>query len=209
MNVFSVESLMDEAAIAAGADPVEYRLRYIEDPRAKEVIAMTAERFGWSKDKLPKGRGRGFAYARYRNSSSYVAVALEVEVDPSSGSVRIPRIVSAVDSGTAVSPDGVRNQIEGGIMQSISWTLFEQVGFDKTRVTSRDWTSYPILRFSEMPESVEVHVINRPGQPLLGAGEASQGPAAGALANAIAQATGARLRDLPLTRDKIKAVMRA
>jgi len=209
MNVFSVESLMDEVAAAAGVDPVEYRLRYLDDPRAKDVIASVVEHFGWTKDKLPKGRGRGFAYARYRNSSSYVAVATEVEIDAVSGAVRIPRIVAAVDSGTAVSPDGVKNQIEGGIIQSASWTLYEQVGFDKTRITSRDWASYPIMRFSAMPESVDVHVINRPGQPLLGAGEASQGPAAAALANAIAQATGKRLRDLPLTRDKIKAVMGA
>jgi nicotinate dehydrogenase subunit B len=209
MNVFSVESLMDEVAAAAGADPVEYRLRYLDDPRARDVITMTAERFGWSKDKLPKGRGRGFAYARYRNSSSYVAVAMEVEIDPASGEVRIPRVVSSVDSGTAVSPDGVRNQIEGGIIQSASWTLYEQVRFDKAGVTSRDWMSYPVMRFAAMPESLEVHVINRPGQPLLGAGEASQGPAAAALANAIAQATGTRLRDLPLTRDKVKAAIGA
>jgi CO/xanthine dehydrogenase Mo-binding subunit len=207
MNVFSIESLMDELAAAAGADPVEYRLRYLEDPRAKDVIKMTAERFGWKTDKLPKGQGRGFAYARYRNSSSYVAVAAEVEVDQATGAVRIPRVVAAADSGQAVSPDGIRNQIEGGILQSASWTLYEQVGFDKTRVTSRDWASYPILRFSAVPESLEVHVIDRPGQPFLGAGEASQGPAGAAIANAIAQAVGARLRDLPLTRDKVKAAM--
>jgi CO/xanthine dehydrogenase Mo-binding subunit len=209
MNVFSIESLMDELAAAAGADPVEYRLRYLEDPRAQDVIKMTAERFGWKTDKLPKGRGRGFAYARYRNSSSYVAVAAEVEVDQATGAVRIPRVVAAADSGQVVSPDGIRNQIEGGILQSASWTLYEQVGFDKTRVTSRDWASYPILRFSAVPESVEVHVIDRPGQPFLGAGEASQGPAAAAIANAIAQAVGARLRDLPLTRERIKAAMGA
>ena len=209
MNVFSIESLMDELAAAAGADPVEFRLRYLEDVRAKDVVKMTAERFGWNTDKLPKGRGRGFAYARYRNSSSYVAVALEAEVEPSTGVVRIPRVVSVADSGQAVSPDGIRNQIEGGILQSISWTLHEQVGFDHTRVTSRDWDSYPILRFSDVPENIEVHVIDRPGQPLLGVGEASQGPAAGAIANAIAQATGARLRELPLTRDKVKAAMEA
>jgi nicotinate dehydrogenase subunit B len=209
MNVFSIESLMDELAAAAGADPVEFRLRYLEDPRAKDVVKMTAERFGWNADKLPKGRGRGFGYARYRNSSSYVAVALEVEVEPSTGVVRVPRVISVADSGQAVSPDGIRNQIEGGILQSISWTLYEQVGFDQTRVTSRDWGSYPILRFSEMPENIEVHVIDRPGQPLLGAGEASQGPAAGAIANAIAQATGARMRELPLTRDKVKAATKA
>jgi nicotinate dehydrogenase subunit B len=209
MNVFSIESVMDEVAAAAGADPVEFRLRYLEDPRAKDVVKMTAERFGWNNDKLPKGRGRGFAYARYRNSSTYVAVAAEVEVEPSSGAVRIPRVVATADSGQAVSPDGIRNQIEGGILQSASWTLLEQVGFDKTGVTSRDWSSYPILRFPEMPESVEVHVIDRPGQPFLGAGEASQGPAAAAIANALAQATGTRLRDLPLTRERVKAAMRA
>ena len=132
-----------------------------------------------------------------------------MEVEPSTGVVRVPRVVSVADSGQAVSPDGIRNQIEGGILQSISWTLYEQVGFDQTRVTSRDWGSYPILRFSDMPENVEVHVVDRPGQPLLGTGEASQGPAAGAIANAIAQATGARLRELPLTRDKVKAAMEA
>ena len=209
MNVFSIESLMDEIVAAAGADPVEYRLRYLEDPRAKDVVKLTAEKFGWKNDKLPKGKGRGFAYARYRNSSSYVAVATEVEIDPASGAVRIPRVVAACDSGQAVSPDGIRNQIEGGIIQSASWTLFEQVGFDKTRVTSRDWASYPIMRFSETPESLEVHVIDRPGQPFLGAGEASQGPAGAAIANAIAQATGTRLRDLPLTRERIKAAMGA
>jgi nicotinate dehydrogenase subunit B len=123
--------------------------------------------------------------------------------------VRIPRVVATADSGQAVSPNGIRNQIEGGILQSASWTLREQVGFDKTRVTSRDWSSYPILRFSEMPESVEVHVIDRPGQPFLGTGEASQGPTAAAIANALAQATGTRLRELPLNRDKVKAAMGA
>jgi CO/xanthine dehydrogenase Mo-binding subunit len=209
MNVFSIESLMDELAAAAGADPVEYRLRYLEDPRAKDVINQTAERFGWKGDKLPKGRGRGFAYARYRNSSSYVAVAAEVEVEQATGAVRVQRVVATADSGQAVSPDGIRNQIEGGILQSASWTLYEQVGFDKTRVTSRDWGSYPILRFSGVPDSVDVHVIDRPGQPFLGAGEAAQGPAAAAIANAVAQAIGARLRDLPLTRDRVKAAMQS
>jgi CO/xanthine dehydrogenase Mo-binding subunit len=209
MNVFSVESLMDELALAAGADPVEFRLRYLDDPRAKEVIQTTADRFGWSRENLPKGRGRGFAYSRYRNSSSYVAVAAEVEVERETGAVRLLRVVSAADSGQAVSPDGIRNQIEGGIIQSASWTLYEQVGFDNTRVTSRDWGSYPILRFSAVPESVEVHVIDRPGQPFLGAGEASQGPAAAAIANAVANASGGRVRDLPFTRERVKAAMQS
>jgi CO/xanthine dehydrogenase Mo-binding subunit len=207
MNVFSVESFMDELAVSAGADPVEFRLRYIDEPRARDVIKMAAERFGWVKEKLPKGRGRGFAYARYKNSATYVALAVEVAVERETGAVQLLRVVAASDSGQAVNPDGIRNQIEGGILQSASWTLFEQVGFDKTRITSRDWSTYPIMRFSAVPETVEVHVIDRPGQPFLGAGEASQGPMAAAIANAVADATGVRIRDLPLTRDRVKAAI--
>jgi CO/xanthine dehydrogenase Mo-binding subunit len=209
MNVFSVESLMDELAAAAGADPVEFRLRYLDDPRALDVIRLAAERFGWSKEKLPQGRGRGFAYARYKNSATYVALATEVEVARDTGAIKVLRVVAATDSGQAVNPDGIRNQIEGGILQSASWTLYESVGFDKTRITSRDWRSYPILRFAAVPETVEVHVIDRPGQPFLGAGEASQGPMAAAIANAVADATGARIRDLPLTPDRVKAAIGA
>lgn len=209
MNVFSIESLMDELAAAANVDPVEFRLRYLDDPRARDVVKMASERFGWSQEKLPKGHGRGFAYARYKNSATYVALATEVEVERETGAIRLLRVVAATDSGQAVNPDGIRNQIEGGILQSASWTLYEQVGFDKTRITSRDWKSYPILRFSTVPESVEVHVIDRPGQPFLGAGEASQGPMAAAIANAVANATGARIRDLPLTPERVKAAMGA
>jgi CO/xanthine dehydrogenase Mo-binding subunit len=209
MNVFSVESFMDELAVAAGVDPVAYRLRYLDDPRAIDVIKTAAERFGWSQGKLPAGRGRGFAYARYKNSATYVALAVEVEVERESGAVRVLRVVAAADSGQAVNPDGIRNQIEGGILQSASWTLYESVGFDKTRVTSRDWSGYPILRFSAVPESVDVHVIDRPGQSFLGAGEASQGPTAAAIANAVANATGARIRELPLTADRVKAAIGA
>jgi CO/xanthine dehydrogenase Mo-binding subunit len=209
MNVFSVESLMDELAAAAGADPVEFRLRYLDDPRALDVIRLAAERFGWSKEKMLQGRGRGFAYARYKNSATYVALATEVEVARDTGAIKVLRVVAATDSGQAVNPDGIRNQIEGGILQSASWTLYESVGFDKTRITSRDWRSYPILRFAAVPETVEVHVIDRPGQPFLGAGEASQGPMAAAIANAVADATGARIRDLPLTPDRVKAALGA
>jgi CO/xanthine dehydrogenase Mo-binding subunit len=209
MNVFSVESLMDELAAAAGSDPVEFRLRYLDDPRALDVIHLAAERFGWSKEKLPQGRGRGFAYARYKNSATYVALATEVEVARDTGAIKVLRVVAATDSGQAVNPDGIRNQMEGGILQSASWTLYESVGFDKTRITSRDWRSYPILRFAAVPETIEVHVIDRPGQPFLGAGEASQGPMAAAIANAVADATGARIRDLPLTPDRVKAALGA
>ncbi len=204
-NVFAAESFMDELALAAKADPIDFRLRHIEDPRARDVISACAERFGWSQYKRQRNRGRGFGYSRYKNLAAYCAVAVEVEVDRESGLVRPLRAVAAIDSGEAVNPDGIRNQTEGGIIQSISWTLYEAVAFDRTRVTSKDWSTYPILRFSNVPESVDVHVITRPGMPFLGTGEAAQGPTAAAIANAVADAIGARIRDLPLTRTRVKA----
>ena len=207
-NVFATESFMDELAAAAKADAVEFRLRHMQDERARAVINACAERFGWSQFKRARGRGRGFAYARYKNLAAYCAVAIEVEVERESGHVRPLRAVAAIDSGEAVNPDGIRNQTEGGIIQSISWTLYEAVTFDRTRVTSRDWSTYPILRFSNVPESIEVHIITRPGAPFLGTGEAAQGPAAAALANAVADAIGVRIRDLPLTRASVKAAAR-
>jgi nicotinate dehydrogenase subunit B len=123
------------------------------------------------------------------------------------GAVRVLRFVAANDSGEIVNPDGIRNQIEGGIVQSTSWTLREAVAFDDTRVTRRDWSTYPILRFPDVPERVEVHLIDRPGQPFLGTGEAAQGPAAAALANALADATGVRVRELPFTPKRVKAAI--
>jgi CO/xanthine dehydrogenase Mo-binding subunit len=132
---------------------------------------------------------------------------MEVEVARDTGRTRVIRVVAAVDSGQVVNPDGLINQIEGGIIQSMSWTLYERVTFDDTRITSIDWSTYPILRFGAVPDSLDVHILDRPGQPFLGSGEAAQGPAAAALANAIANATGARLRDLPLTRERVKTAM--
>jgi CO/xanthine dehydrogenase Mo-binding subunit len=208
MNVFSIESFMDELAQAAGSDPVEFRLKHLEDERARAVVTTAAERFGWSQ-RLATGHGRGFAFARYKNLAAYCAVAIESEVTPETGRARAVRAVAAVDAGQVINPDGLVNQIEGGIIQSISWTLYEQVTFDERRITSIDWSTYPILRFNAVPDSVEVHVLDRPGQPFLGVGEATQGPAAAALANAIADASGARLRDLPLTRERIKAAIAA
>ena len=207
MNIFSIESFIDELAQAAQADPVEFRLRHLDDPRAREVITTAAERFGWANYKNDEGRGRGFAFARYKNLAAYMALAVEIELDRESGRVRLRRAIAAVDSGEAVNPDGIKNQIEGGILQSASWTLYESVAFDRTRITSRDWGSYPILRFSAVPDEVEVHVIDRPGMPFLGTGEASQGPTAAAIANAIADATGVRLRDIPLTATRVKAAV--
>jgi nicotinate dehydrogenase subunit B len=210
MNVFSIESFMDELAEASASDPVEFRLKHLVDERARAVVTAAAERFGWSRsERLLPGHGRGFAFARYKNLAAYCAVGMEVEVARDSGRARAIRVVAAVDSGQVVNPDGLINQIEGGIIQSISWTLYERVTFDDKRITSIDWSTYPILRFNAVPESLEVHILDRPGQPFLGSGEAAQGPAAAALANAIANATGRRLRDLPLTRERIKAALPA
>jgi nicotinate dehydrogenase subunit B len=204
-NVFSIESFIDELAELAGADPIEFRLKHLDDPRGRDVIAKAAERFGWQKgQRPPRNRGYGFAFARYKNLAAYCAVASEVEVNRQSGRPRLVRAVAAVDSGQVVNPDGLINQIEGAILQSMSWTLYEAVTFDDTRITSIDWQTYPILRFNSVPDRIDVHIINRPGQPFLGSGETGQGPAAASIANAIANATGKRLRDLPLTRKKIK-----
>ncbi|WP_411034057.1 molybdopterin cofactor-binding domain-containing protein [Shinella sp. BYT-45] len=205
-NTFANESAMDELALMAGADPVEFRLRHLDDARARTVVELAAERFGWAGPGLPQNHGRGFAFARYKNLAAYLAVALEVEVEPETGRVRVVRAVSAIDSGEIVNPDGIRNQTEGGILQSISWTLYEQVTFDRTRITSADWSSYPILRFASVPDSVEVHIVERPGEPFLGTGEAAQGPTAAAVGNAIRNATGRRLYDLPLTRERVRGL---
>jgi CO/xanthine dehydrogenase Mo-binding subunit len=204
-NVFSIESFMDELADLAGADPVEFRLKHLEDKRGRDVVNKAAEGFGWKKgQKAPQGRGYGFAFARYKNLAAYCAIATEVEVNAETGHPRLVRAVAAIDSGQAVNPDGLTNQIEGAIMQSMSWTLYESVTFDDTRITSIDWQTYPILRFNSVPDSIVVHIINRPGLPFLGSGETGQGPAAASIANAITSATGKRLRNLPLTRKRIK-----
>jgi nicotinate dehydrogenase subunit B len=206
MNVFAIESFMDELARTAGADPVAFRLAHLQDDRARQVIEMAADRFGWSKRGTGgNGRGAGFAFARYKNLAAYCAVALEVVIERDSGRIEIPRVTAVVDSGEAVNPDGIRNQIEGGIVQSLSWTIHEEVTFDSAHRLSFDWSAYPIARFTDLPGRIDVHVIDRPRQPFLGTGEASQGPASAALANAVADALGQRLRDMPLSPERIKA----
>ena len=170
-------------------------------------MTLAAERFGWGKRIIAPNHGVGFAFARYKNLASYCAVACEVAVEPDTGDIRLLHATAAIDSGEIVNPDGIRNQTEGGILQSMSWTLFEAVQFNRTRVTSADWATYPILRFAHVPDSIQVHVIPRPGQPFLGAGEAAQGPAAGALSNAVANAIGTRIRDIPFTRARVKAAI--
>ena len=206
-NVFAIESSMDELAVKANVDPVAFRLTHLEDPRARAVVQAAADQFGWSKGAPGADRGRGFAFARYKNVAAYLAIAVEVEIERETGRTRLVRAVSAIDSGQAVNPNGIINQTEGGILQAMSWTLYEAVTFDRTRITSVDWASYPILRFASVPDSVEVHVMDRPGQPFLGTGEAAHGPTVAAIANAIRQVTGKRLYDLPLTRQRVKAAI--
>ena len=202
-NVFAIESFMDELATAAHVDPLTYRLRFLKDERARDVLQKAADQFGWNSWKKTPNRGRGIGFARYKNIAGYCAVALEVEVNPRNGRIRVLRAVASADSGHIVNPDGVSNQIEGGLIQSLSWSLKEEVKFDDTQILSTDWSSYPILTFSEIPP-VEVVLINRPGAPFLGTGEASQGPTSAALANAVFEATGVRFRQLPFTPERIK-----
>lgn len=204
-NVFATESFMDELAHAANADPVDFRLRQLRDERARAVILRAAERFGWSEHSRPPHHGRGIGFARYKNLATYCAVCLEVVVDPRSHIIRAVRAVMAADAGEVVNPDGLINQLEGGLIQSLSWSLKEAVRYDAQRIRSRDWSTYPILTFSEVP-GVEVELIDRPGEPFLGAGEAAQGPTVAALANAVFDATGLRIRELPLTPERLASM---
>ena len=207
-NVMAVEQFIDELAVKAGADPLEYRLRYLKDERMREALIRCAEAFGWDNWKKRPNTGRGIAIARYKNYAAITAVAMEVQITPRNGLVRVTRAVASNDGGHIVSPDGIINQVEGGLIQSISWTLKEEVKFDKTRVLSSDWASYPILGFTEVPP-VETVLIDRQGEPYLGNGESSQGPSGAALANAIADAIGTRMRDVPFTPDRVKAAIEA
>ena len=213
-NVFAVESFTDELAAATRTDPVEFRRTRLTDPRALDVLAKAADAIGWRPRPSPNPQprqgnvlvGRGIAYMRYKQAENYVAMAMEVGVDPSTGSIQVRRVTCAHDCGLIVNPDALKNQIEGCIVQTISRTLHEEVTFDRTRVTSIDWASYPILRFPQAPQ-VDVILINRPDQPLLGAGEAATTPVAAALANAVFDATGVRLRRVPFTVERVKAAL--
>jgi nicotinate dehydrogenase subunit B len=208
LNVFAIESFMDELAHAAGTDPISFRLRHLRDPRARDVVRLAAERFGWDRAaSRTADEGWGFAFARYKNLGAYCAIALSLDVERDTGRIRLGRVVAAVDSGQPINPDGIRNQIEGAIVQAASWTLYEAVRYDRRHITSQDWSMYPILRFPAAPASVEVHVMPRSGQPFLGTGEAGQGPTAAAIANALYNATGARMRDLPFAPDRVKAAI--
>jgi CO/xanthine dehydrogenase Mo-binding subunit len=203
-NVFAIESFMDELAHMAGVDAVEFRLRHMKDARARAVIEAVAQKSGWTSAAAGDGkRGRGIGFARYKNLGCYVAVVVEVDVE---SEPRVTRAWAAVDVGLVVNPDGVINQIEGGIIQAASMTLKEAVTFDHERITSRSWDGYPVMKFSEAPE-VEVTLLNRVELPPVGAGEGATGPTAAAIANAVAAATGARVRDMPVTRERIIAAL--
>jgi CO/xanthine dehydrogenase Mo-binding subunit len=199
LNVFAIESFMDELAAAAGADPVEFRLAHLTDPRARQVLTEAARMAGWDTRGHRDGIGYGAGVARYKGGAGYCAAVAEVEADTD---IRVRRLWLAVDVGRVINPDGVINQVEGGAVQSASWTLREQVRFDRDRITSAAWDSYPILRFTEVPE-VMVRIVDASGEAETGAGELAQGPVAGAIGNAVAGAAGVRVRDLPLTREHV------
>jgi CO/xanthine dehydrogenase Mo-binding subunit len=198
-NVFAIESFMDELAAAAGADPVAFRLAHLSDPRARRVIEEVAAFSGWVSRPRRDGTGYGIGYARYKGTAGYCAAVAKVAADTD---VAVRRLWLAVDVGRVINPDGVRNQVEGGAVQSASWALRERVTFDQEKITSVNWDTYPILRFSEAPR-VAVRIVAAPDEPETGAGELAQGPVAGAIGNAVADAVGVRVRDLPLTRDQV------
>ncbi|MET0632226.1 MAG: molybdopterin cofactor-binding domain-containing protein, partial [Xanthobacteraceae bacterium] len=206
-NVFALESFMDELAAAAGADPVAFRLAHMKDPRARAVIEAVAKKAAWKEGEKGDGtRGRGIGFSKYKNLACYVAVIADVEIDRATGVVRVPRAFAAVDSGLIINPDGLSAQIEGGIVQSVSWTLKEEVRFDKNGILAIDFATYPILTMPEAPK-VAIELINRPTERPLGSGEGSQGPAVAAVANAFAHATGKRIRDLPFHPARVKATL--
>jgi CO/xanthine dehydrogenase Mo-binding subunit len=206
-NVFAIESFVDELALQLGEDPLAFRRRHLDDPRALAVLDEVVARSAWWGQRAgeTEGTGHGLAWARYKNSGAWCAVIARVRVDEQ---VRVLNLDLAVDVGMVVDLDGVINQIEGGAIQSTSWTIKEQVTFDREGATSVDWPTYPVLRFSEVPE-VRVHVIDRPEEPSLGAGEAAQGPVAAALANAVFNALGVRVRELPLSPDTLLRAIHA
>ena len=203
-NVFAIESFMDELALAAGADPVEFRLRHLKDPRGRAVIEKVAAMAKWKAGAKGDGtRGRGIGFARYKNGAGYMAMIADIEL---AETIRVTRVWGAVDVGQIINSDGLTNQIEGGIIQAVSFVLKEEVKYDRMRVTQQSWDDYPILSFTEVPE-VEVALINRPELPAVGAGEGTQGPVSAAVGNALFHAAGVRLRDMPFTRERLIAAM--
>jgi len=212
-NCFAVESFTDELAAAAGIDPIEFRLRSLNNPRGIELIRRVATMMKWQTRPSPGAdakaaiaRGRGMSYVHYKHNETFVAMGMEVAVERTSGSIKVERVCCAHDCGQIINPDGVRAQIEGGILQTISRVLLEEVKFDRSHVLSVDWSSYPILRFSDVPK-LEIDLVDRPNEPPVGAGEAASTTVGAALANAVYDATGARLRTVPFTPERVKAAL--
>ncbi|OCP20920.1 MULTISPECIES: molybdopterin cofactor-binding domain-containing protein [unclassified Ensifer] len=204
LNVFAIESAMDELAEIAAADPLEFRLRHLRDQRCRAVLEGAAKMSGWPGSRLAgEGQALGIGVARYKNKGAWLAAVAEVTVDEA---VRVERLWLCVDAGLLINPEGARNQIEGGAIQAISWTLKEAISLENDRVPALDWQSYPILRFSDVPQIETRFIVDR-GSPPLGAGEASQGPVAAAIGNAASRALGVRLRDLPLTRERLIQIL--
>jgi CO/xanthine dehydrogenase Mo-binding subunit len=203
-NVYALECFMDELAERAGVDPVAYRLSLLSDPRARRLIENVADRCGWAaRGPVGTGRGLGLAWSRYKNKAAYACVAVELEVDQD---IVLRRVWCAADAGLVINPDGARNQLEGGIVHAASMTLKEQVTLDGEGITSLDWSTYPIMRFSEVPE-IDAVIVDKPDMPTLGMGECTFGPTAAAIGNAVAHALGVRIRDMPLTRERIAAAL--
>jgi CO/xanthine dehydrogenase Mo-binding subunit len=194
-NIFAIESFVEELAEIAGIHPLEFRIRHLKDERAIQVIKVLQDAI--EADNNQTGAGLGYGFSRYKNTAAYCAVATHLQVDLENKSILLLKMWAVLDAGEAINIDGLKNQTSGGMIQSASWTLREEVQFDPHEIISRDWTRYPILRYPEIPQT-EVIIINHPELPPLGAGEAAQGPAAASIANAIYSACGKRVRDLPI-----------
>jgi len=211
-NAFANEAFVDELAAAAGADPLNFRLDHLDDERAIAVLEEVARLSNWEKRPSPSpdrsdAIGRGLAFVQYANYSAYVAMVIEVGVDRASGKVRTRRVWVAHDCGLIVNPDGVRNQIEGNVIQTLSRALFEELHFDESGLNAADWVEYPIMSLADAPQEVVISLISRPDQESLGAGEPAASPVFAALANAIFDATGVRLRRIPFTPDRVKQAL--
>jgi CO/xanthine dehydrogenase Mo-binding subunit len=206
-NVFAIESMMDELAEAAGADPLEFRLRHLTEPRGRRVLEAVARLSGWNRSRPAGGEGLGWglAFARYKNTGGYAAIVAEAAAEDEA---RITRVWCAADLGRVITRNGALNQIEGGIVQSLSWALYEAAPLGPRGVEARTWKDYPILRFSQTPR-ITVELVDARDEPPLGAGEVVQGAATAAAANAVAHALGVRVRRLPLSRDHIVAALSA
>jgi CO/xanthine dehydrogenase Mo-binding subunit len=213
-NTFAVESFIDELAVAAGRDPLEFRLAHIKDEFGANLMKRVAERMDWKPRPSPNRDnrggaamiGRGLAYVWYKHMDNRLALGLEVSVDRATGKVRVTRICCAVEMGLMINPDAVRAQTEGNILQAVSRTLHEEVVFDQSRVTSLDWVSYPILTFPEAPV-LEIDLVGSPRDKPLGAGEAASAPVPAAIGNAVFDATGVRMRKVPLTAARVRAAL--